>query len=60
MSLFFALLIVLATCDNAFAYTDPGTGLLIWQMLCAVIIGGLFYLKKIISYIKSKLHRKND
>jgi hypothetical protein len=28
------------------AYVDPGSGLLIWQALVAVVIGLLFYLKK--------------
>lgn len=57
MTLLYSLLIVLATCDNAFAYVDPGSGLLLWQMLCAVVIGLLFQLKKIIAFIKSKFKK---
>jgi len=29
-----------------FAYIDPGSGLLVWQMVGAAFIGALFYLKK--------------
>ena len=32
---------------NLFAYIDPGSGLLIWQMVIAVAVGCLFYLKKV-------------
>jgi len=28
------------------AYVDPGSGLLIWQLLCSAVIGALFYVKK--------------
>ena len=29
------------------AYIDPGTGLLIWQTVVAVVLGLLFYVKKV-------------
>ena len=29
-----------------FAYIDPGTGALIWQMIVSAFVGLLFYLKK--------------
>ena len=32
---------------NWFAYIDPGSGLLIWQMVIAAAVGCLFYLKKV-------------
>jgi hypothetical protein len=57
MTLFYSILIVLATCDTAFAYIDPGSGLLLWQMFCAVVIGVLFQLKKIIAFIMSKFKK---
>jgi hypothetical protein len=28
-------------------YVDPGSGLLIWQMIVAAMVGTLFYLKKV-------------
>jgi hypothetical protein len=40
-----------------FAYIDPGSGLLIWQVIVAACIGGLFYLKKIRKYL-GKICRK--
>ena len=55
----YASLIVLATCSNALAYTDPGSGLLIWQMLCAALVGVMFQYNKIITFIKSKF-KKHD
>ena len=27
-------------------YVDPGSGLLVWQMIVAAMLGALFYLKK--------------
>ena len=33
------------------AYIDPGSGLLIWQAVAAVVIGLLFYLKKMRDYV---------
>jgi hypothetical protein len=31
---------------QAYAYVDPGSSLLIFQMLTATVTGGLFYLRK--------------
>jgi hypothetical protein len=30
-----------------FAYIDPGSGLLIWQVITAACVGVLFYIKKV-------------
>jgi hypothetical protein len=27
-------------------YVDPGSGLLVWQMIVAAVVGTLFYIKK--------------
>jgi hypothetical protein len=35
-------LIVAGTPASAMAYTDPGTGMLVWQSLMAVSVGFLF------------------
>jgi hypothetical protein len=48
---------VMAACEQANAYVDPGSGALIWQMLCAVFIGVLFQSKKIIAFFKSKFKK---
>ena len=46
----------LATERRAYAYTDPGSTLLIFQSLSAVFSGGLFYFRKRIKslIVKSK------
>ncbi len=38
----------------ASAYTDPGSGTLLWQMLVAGFIGGVFYLRKVATWIRGK------
>jgi hypothetical protein len=36
---------------NFFAYVDPGSGLLVWQMMVAACVGCLFYLKKFRQFV---------
>jgi hypothetical protein len=33
------------------AYVDPGSGQLIWQMVAAVCVGGLFYIKRVRDFL---------
>jgi hypothetical protein len=33
------------------AYVDPGSGQLIWQMVVAVCVGGLFYIKRVRDFL---------
>ena len=54
-----SLLLLLTLPSLAHAYTDPGSGLLLWQMLGSFCIGLLFNLKRIVIYIKG-LFQKND
>ena len=42
---------------DVIAYTDPGTGALIWQLLAATGIGFIFYFKRYLRWI-SKLFKK--
>jgi hypothetical protein len=52
-----ALLIVtalIAAEQPARAYTDPGTGALIWQIVAASFIGVMFYLRKFMSRFRRK------
>jgi hypothetical protein len=42
----------------AHAYTDPGSGLLLWQLMGSFFIGLLFYVKKIVTFLKG-LFRRN-
>ena len=45
-SLMFVLLFLLASERPANAYTDPGSGMLIWQGVVAAFLGASFYFRK--------------
>jgi len=53
-SLFLIALVMFATEREARAYTDPGTGALIWQMLMAGLVGVGFYFRRITSWFKNR------
>lgn len=53
------VLCILVSPLPAYAYTDPGAGLLLWQLLGSFFVGLLFYTKKIVKFIKGVLS-KND
>lgn len=36
-------------------YADPGSGILIWQMLLALFIGATFYFSKFRTWVTTKL-----
>ncbi|MGH9719546.1 MAG: hypothetical protein ACRD8O_05000 [Bryobacteraceae bacterium] len=48
------VLIAFATGQQAAAYTDPGTGALIWQLVAAGAVGLLFYFRKVTTWLKPK------
>jgi len=52
--LFLLVLISFGTERAANAYADPGSGMLIWQMLLAAIAGGLFYVRRFTSWFKNR------
>lgn len=43
-------------------YTDPGTGSLVWQLLLASFIGGVFYVRLMARRVKERLgaSRRNE
>jgi hypothetical protein len=43
----------------AFAYTDPGSGALIWQMLTAGFIGLAFYFRRLLTWFKQRRTTKS-
>lgn len=47
-----AVLIVAQT--RVYAYADPGSGTLIWQMLLAAAFGLVFYLRRIMAWFRSR------
>lgn len=52
-SLCLIALVSFATEREASAYTDPGTGALIWQMMLAGLVGTGFYFRKITAWFKN-------
>jgi hypothetical protein len=38
------------------AYTDPGTGALLWQLVVAGFVGGIFYVRRLTSLLKRNKH----
>ena len=51
-----AILVVGVT--PAHAYTDPGTGALIWQMLIAASVGVMFYARRILNWVRGLIGRR--
>jgi len=45
--------IMLLVSDTAFAYVDPGSGYLIIQLIIAAFVGCLFYVKRIVAFVRS-------
>ena len=51
--------ILLVTSSPAYAYIDPGLGSLMWQLLFAGFVGGMFYVRKIRNWIVAMIRRKD-
>jgi len=49
-----ALIFLIGTERQARAYTDPGTGAMIWQMLVAGFVGAVFYFRRFTTWFKNK------
>jgi hypothetical protein len=47
----FLMMIIIFAEGRAYAYIDPGTGSMLWQLLFAAGIGSLFYLRKAIAWM---------
>ena len=47
-------LIVCVGARDAHAYTDPGSGVLLWQMGVAAVFGALFYVRRAMSWFKAR------
>lgn len=45
--------------QQAMAYTDPGTGALLWQLIAAGFVGAMFYFRKIIALFSRAKSNKN-
>jgi hypothetical protein len=49
--------LILTTPSRAYGYTDPGSGMFIYQAAYAAFLGGTFYLRKILDKIFGKRRR---
>ena len=49
-----AVALVLLTEPRAYAYTDPGSGALLWQALVAAFVGAGFYFRKFLFHLIPK------
>jgi hypothetical protein len=43
---------------HAFAYTDPGSGALLWQLLLSGMLGATFYFRRILNWFTSRKNKK--
>lgn len=43
---------------TAAGYVDPGAGTLAWQMVVALLVGGVFYLRRAVDWLKGKDRRQ--
>ncbi len=62
-SLYTLLLVIalgIAVEQPAAAYTDPGSGALILQMVGAALVGGLFYFRKFLSFFRRDRSRSGN
>ena len=48
----FVLLLILASPRSASAYVDPGSGAMIWQILAAACLSSLFYVRKVVRWVR--------
>jgi hypothetical protein len=55
IKLFFICFFVISS--QLHAYTDPGSGALIWQLLMASFVGILFYVKSIYAWVLAKFNK---
>ena len=55
-------ILVLVTEPRAYAYTDPGSGALLWQALVAAFVGAGLYFRKFLFHLipKKKIEKKED
>lgn len=54
------IILMMILIPMAYAYTDPGTGALLWQLLAAAFLGISFYFRRIVFWFKNKFKGKKD
>ena len=53
-SFLLAVFLLLATAQEILAYTDPGSGILLLQILGAAAVGCLFYVRRVLDWLSGK------
>ena len=48
-------MLLLAAPQPAHAYVDPGSGAMLWQILAAAVIGSLFYVRKVFTWVRDHM-----
>src|SRR5260370_22855416 len=46
---------LLATPKPAHAYVDPGSGSMLWQIAAAGVIGSLFYVRRMFTWVRERV-----
>jgi hypothetical protein len=59
LMILFLMLTFYGLVTPVYAYTDPGSGLLFWQLLVSAVFGAVFYFRKMFNSILKKIYRKN-
>jgi hypothetical protein len=44
---------------EAAAYTDPGSGALLWQIIASAFVGLMFYGRKVLNWTRRRNDREN-
>jgi hypothetical protein len=44
---------------EAAAYTDPGSGILLWQVLASGFVAGLFYVRRAVRWARRRIGRES-
>ena len=47
-------LLLMASPQPAQAYVDPGSGAMLWQVLAAAVIGSLFYVRRVFTWVRDQ------
>lgn len=58
LSVVVAVLLLLSLPGNAKAYTDPGSGILLWQSIAAILLSLLFYLHRFKVWLFTLIKRR--
>ena len=53
-SVLLAVFLLLVTAQQILAYTDPGSGILLLQIVGAAAVGCLFYVRRIFDWLSGK------